>query len=75
MKLATYLSEHDLTETAFAQSLGVAQVTINRYVRNDRFPDPETIERIAKATKQAVTVTDWYEQAAEHRAAKAGEAA
>lgn len=70
MKLAKYLSDNNLKETAFAQSLGVSQVTINRYVRNERYPDPEMIERIAKATDNKVTVADWYAQASEHRASK-----
>lgn len=71
MKLAPYLAAIPMTETAFAHSLGVSQVTINRYVRNERFPDPEMIERISIATKRKVTVTDWYQQAAEHRAKEA----
>lgn len=70
MKLATYLSTKDITETAFAESLDVKQATINRYVRNERFPDPLMIARIAAATKNAVTVADWYEQALEARNAK-----
>jgi transcriptional regulator with XRE-family HTH domain len=75
MKLASYLAKTDQTETAFAQALGVSQVTINRYVRNERFPDPEMIERIDNATEHTVTVTDWYQQAAEHRASKEAEKA
>ncbi len=71
MKLATYLTETGLTEPAFAQSLKVSQVTINRYVRNERFPDPAMIGRIAEATDNRVTVADWYEQAAEKRRAVA----
>lgn len=70
MKLAQHLATIPMTETAFAEKLGVSQVTINRYVRNERFPDPETIARIAEATDNSVTVADWYEQAAEYRRAK-----
>lgn len=70
MKLATYLSTMGIKETAFAASLGVGQATINRYVRDDRFPSPEMIARIDAATDHQVTVTDWYEQASEARAAK-----
>lgn len=70
MKLETYLSEHGMTEAAFARELGVSQVTINRYVSNSRFPNPEMIERIFEATGKEVTVTDWYEQAAAHRASR-----
>lgn len=70
MKLAEYLSKIEMTETAFALIVPSTQATINRYVRNERFPDPEMIERIAVATGNKVTVTDWYEQAAEARRAK-----
>lgn len=70
MKLETYLSKQGISETAFAATVGVKQPTINRYVRDQRFPDPEMIERIAKATGGRVTVGDWYVQDAEHRAAK-----
>lgn len=75
MKLETYLQAVGQTEAAFARALGVSQVTINRYVRNERFPDPETIERIWKATGREVAVTDWHQQAADHRASKQGAAA
>ena len=70
MKLADYLAKTGLKETAFAQALKVSQVTINRYVRNERFPDPEMIDRIFKATGKQVTVADWHQQAAAHRASK-----
>jgi len=70
MKLADYLSTTGTKETAFARAIGVSQVTINRYVRNERFPDPEMIDRIYRATDEKVTVADWHEQAAAHRASK-----
>jgi transcriptional regulator with XRE-family HTH domain len=70
MKLAEYLKAQGMTETAFAEQLGVRQATVNRYVRNDRFPDQVTIERIAELTDNKVTVTDWYEQASEARRAQ-----
>lgn len=75
MKLAKYLSDNKITATALAQDVGVAQPTIHRYMRNERFPDPEMIERISMATKRKVTVADWYAQAAEHRASKTESAA
>ena len=75
MKLAQYLSKAKMSQTAFAQSMGTSQAVINRYVRNERFPDPETIERIFLATNRKVAVSDWYEQAAEFRASKAEQAA
>jgi len=70
MKLIDFIAATDTNETAFAQKLGVSQVTINRYVKNQRFPDPAMIERIEKLTNRKVTVTDWYRQAAEARSAE-----
>jgi transcriptional regulator with XRE-family HTH domain len=75
MKLAQYLSDNKITQLALAEKVGVTQVTINRYVKGERFPDPEMIEKIFQATGQKVSVTDWYKQAAEDRAAKSGQAA
>jgi transcriptional regulator with XRE-family HTH domain len=60
MKLAAYLSENNLTETAFAQIVGVSQVTINRYVQGKRFPDPGIIIRIETLTGGKVAPSDWY---------------
>jgi len=60
MKLAAYLSENNLTETAFAQVVGVSQVTINRYIQGKRFPDPGIIIRIEAVTGGRVAPADWY---------------
>ncbi|TIU66266.1 MAG: helix-turn-helix transcriptional regulator [Mesorhizobium sp.] len=75
MKLAQYLSDNKITQLVFAEKVGVSQVTINRYVKGERFPDFEMIEKIFQASDKQVTVTDWYQQAAEDRAAKSGQAA
>lgn len=68
MTLEKYLATVEKSEAAFARELGVSQVTINRYVRNERYPDPTMIARIEAATGRKVGVQDWYSQA---RAAKA----
>lgn len=74
MKLATYLANKTMTQAAFASALGVSQATINRYVTDERFPDPEMIERIATVTGRKVTFADWHEQAVEARKSKASAA-
>lgn len=68
MKLAKYLSDNKLTETAFAEILGVSQVTINRYIRGDRFPVREIILKIEDATGGQVSAADWYSPASEDAA-------
>ena len=65
MRLDQYLHENRISGAAFARLIGTSQVTVSRYVRGDRFPQPLTIAKIAKATKGKVSVRDWYEQAAE----------
>lgn len=60
MDLKTYLTNHRLTEAAFAEKLGVSQVTVNRYVLDKRFPSPEMIQRIAAVTGGKVKASDWY---------------
>lgn len=74
MKLAAYLTTKSLTQAAFASLVNVSQATINRYVTDERFPDPEMIERIAVATNRKVTFADWHEQAVGARKAKASAA-
>ena len=62
MTLEQYLKSQKpkLSHATFAERVGVSQVTINRYIRGDRFPAPAMIEKIHVATKGAVKVTDWY---------------
>lgn len=71
MKLAAYLKSKRMTQAAFAGLVNVSQATINRYVTDERFPDPEMIERIAVASNRRVTFADWHEQAVEASKAKA----
>lgn len=74
MKLATYLANKPMTQAAFAALIKVSQATVNRYVTDERFPDPEMIERIATATGRKVTFADWHEQATDALKAKASAA-
>ena len=71
MQLADFLRTRRIKPTDFAVTIGVKQPTVSRYIRNERFPSPDMIARIADATGNKVTVKDWYEQAAAHRASKA----
>ncbi|WP_318579119.1 helix-turn-helix transcriptional regulator [Ochrobactrum sp. AN78] len=59
-KLRSYLHKNGISHEAFGGIVGVTQVTINRYVRGDRFPSPQMVLKIAKATKGEVSVNDWY---------------
>lgn len=62
MTLEQYLKSKKpkISHAAFAELVGVSQVTINRYIRGDRFPNKKMIEKIHLATNAAVTAGDWY---------------
>lgn len=60
MTLADYLRTAKTSEADFATSLGVTQVTVNRYLNGKRFPDKETILRIETITSGKVRPADWY---------------
>lgn len=75
MRLARYLLANKETQAEFGFRVDLSQAAINRYLNNQRYPSPAIISRIAEATGHQVTVIDWYQQAAEDRAAKSGQAA
>lgn len=61
MKLADYLSQTGLSQTAFADLIGATSVTVSRYVSGERRPsDEETYQRIYAATGGLVTANDFY---------------
>lgn len=60
MTLDEYLRTAELSHSAFAERLGVAQVTVHRWVKGKRFPDKDTILRIEDATGQMVRPADWF---------------
>lgn len=62
MTLAEYLRTADLTHSAFAEKLGVSQVTVHRWVNGKRFPDKETILKIEDVTGRMVRPADWFRQ-------------
>lgn len=61
MKLKDYLEKHDLSWSEFGAIIGVTDISVGRYIRGDRRPDWAVVDRIAKATKGAVTANDWVE--------------
>lgn len=47
-----------MSHAAFGKKIGVEQATVTRYVNGERFPSPEIILKIVKATKGKVTAAD-----------------
>jgi predicted transcriptional regulator len=66
MKLARYLSDHRISQAAFAELIGKTQPAVNRYVRGLRVPDTATIKLIETATGGRVQWRDWHPDIARH---------
>ena len=59
MKLSDYLTEQGETIGNFAVRIGVSHETVRRYVRGERRPDWEVLEKIGVTTSGAVTANDF----------------
>lgn len=73
MKLQAYLESKRLTVAEFARDAGFAsRQVVHKYLTGERFPGPEALLRIRKATGGAVTADDFVDQ---HTAPKSEAAA
>lgn len=59
-KLQLYLHNHKISQANFAINLKVTRDAISKYIRGERFPRPEIILKIEKATDGYVRPSDWY---------------
>lgn len=66
MTLDDYLSDRNLTDTAFGAQIGRSQSAISRLRRGLTKPDWETLERIKDATSGAVTPNDFLSEPPPH---------
>lgn len=61
MTLKEYLIRNpELTQDAFAKSIGTTQASINRWSNGKRFPERHFIIAIERATEGLVKPADWY---------------
>lgn len=60
MTLSEYLTQKELTQSAFAASINVSSEAVNQWLKGKRFPRPESIRDIERATDGAVSAADWY---------------
>ena len=60
MQLSVYLSEQDLTASAFAKKIKRHKATISRILRGETRPDLATMDRILSVTEGAVTPNDFF---------------
>ena len=65
MRLADYLTSHDLGFDDFAARIGTTAESVRRYARGTRIPRPAVMAKIVTATKGAVLATDFYPPTAE----------
>lgn len=59
MNLGEYLKLTGTTRREFGRKIGASQPAVTRYVLGDRFPKPDKLKRIARATEGAVTADDF----------------
>ena len=66
MKLAAYMSLHDLTDEEMASQIGEVSVSgLRKWLRDERTPRPDQMRRIDEVTGGAVTPNDFILERAE----------
>lgn len=60
MKLADYLTRHRIPRPQFAESIGVSEETVRRYIKGTRIPEKGVMEKIALVTACQVTANDFF---------------
>lgn len=59
MQLAKYLDDNEISDAAFARSIGVERQAVGRYRAGDRFPEKQILLEIFKVTNGQVTANDF----------------
>ena len=59
MQLYKYLINHNISQSEFADKIGVSQPTLSRYVNGDTLPSVVIGARIETATSGEVSTRDW----------------
>lgn len=59
MQLYKYLIHHNISQSEFADKIGVSQPTLSRYVNGDTLPSVVIGARIEAATSGEVACGDW----------------
>lgn len=58
-KLRQYRTTHDLTQSEFAESVGVKKATISRIENGERMPSMSLVSRICEVTKGELSANDF----------------
>lgn len=62
MKLQTYLDKSGTSRANFALQVGVTTEAVRLWVRGQRMPDRESMEKIRVATNGQVAPNDFYDR-------------
>ena len=62
MKLIDYIKQNKLTQNKFAHKSGLTRSAICRLLKCERFPTPDTMNKIELATLGQVTANDFLKQ-------------
>lgn len=65
MQLAAYLEREKISDSEFANRIGVSRQAVHRYKSGDRFPERPVLAGISEATGGAVTANDFVGSAAD----------
>lgn len=60
MTLNEYLAQNSLTQSNFAERIGVSSEAVNQWVKGVRSPRPKSILDIERETDGAVSFHDWH---------------
>jgi transcriptional regulator with XRE-family HTH domain len=62
MKLIDYIKQNKLSQNKFALKSGLTRSAICRLIKCERFPTPDTMNKIELATLGQVTANDFLKQ-------------
>ena len=68
MKLQKFLDDSGMTSGELAREIGVTQKAVYYWLNEGRSPRPHNIRAVSKATKGAVTASDWFDDESEQEA-------
>ena len=60
MELKNWLTNNDVSVSAFAKRIGVTRQAVYSYIRGDKIPSPVTMKEIVVETSGAVTPNSFY---------------
>lgn len=68
MNLETYLRDHDVSDTVFANAIGISRVSVWRLRKGKQSPSLKTAQRIERETNGKVLATSWVDASSQEKA-------